>query len=177
MTDTTKSTPQLLTAAEQNICQKIVAQDADVAGQRAATLLAINDGATQAEASAQTGLTMSQIRYLLTTFRKKGLAIFPDDVLAQAQSPGGPDVKKEIPAKKETPSNEVPSDGEASSGDEVTQVPAEAKKEKKTKKDKKDKKDKGKKSKKDKGKDKKKKKGKKSKKSKAKKTGKKKSKK
>jgi len=166
MTDTTKSTTQLLTAAEQGICQKIVTQDADVAGQRAATLLAINEGVSQAEASEQTGLTAGQIRYLLTAFGKKGLAIFPDDVLSRAQSPAETGDKTEAPVKEE-----------ASKDEEVTQAPAETKKEKKTKKTKKSKKDKGKKSKKDKGKDKKRKKGKKSKKGKAKKAGKKKSKK
>lgn len=163
MTDITKSTTQLLTAAEQDICQKIVAQDTDVAGQRAATLLAINEGVSQAEASERTGLTAGQIRYLLTSFRQKGLAIFPDDVLSRVQSPVETGDKTEAPVKEE-----------ASKDEGITQAPAETKKEKKTKKSKKNK---GKKSKKNKGKDKKRKKGKKSKKGKAKKAGKKKSKK
>jgi len=166
MTDTTESTPQLLTAAEQEICRKIVAQDTGVAGQRAATLLAINEGVSQAEASEQAGLTAGQVRYLLTTFGKKGLAIFPDDVLSRAQSPVETGDKTESPVEEK-----------ASKDEGVTQAPAETEKEKKTKKSKKDK---GKKSKKGKGKDKKikkKKKGKKSKKGKAKKAGKKKSKK
>lgn len=173
MTDTTENASQLLGKAEQDICRKLAAEGSAVVGQRAAALLSINDGATQAEASTQTGLTVAQIRYLLTTYRKKGLAIFPDDVLAQAPSPGETVAKMEKPGKKETLPDETPPD-------EVKQVPAEAKEEKKTKKAKKSKKDKGKKSKKDKGKDKKdkkKKKGKKSKKGKSKKAGKKKSKK
>lgn len=168
MTETT----QLLSVEEQGVCQNIVAQDADVAGRRAAALLAINGGSTHAQASEQTELTTGQISYLLTTFRKKRLAIFPDDVLSRAQSGEQATIKAESLAK-----NEVLADDEASSENEVEQVSAEAKKEKKIKKAKKNKKDKGKKSKKGKGKDKKKKKGKKSKKGKGKKSGKKKSKK
>ena len=161
MTDTKQDATQLLTEKEQDICQKIVAHDTDIAGQRAATLLAINDGVAHAETSEQTGLTVGQIRYLVTAFRKKRLAIFPNDVVSQAESAG------------ETGDKVLPSD-EASLEDKPVQLLAEAKKEKETKKAKKSKKDKGKKSKKDKGKDKKKK-GKKSKKDKAKKAGKKKS--
>jgi hypothetical protein len=169
MTDTT----QLLSVEEQDICQKIAAHDEDIPSQRAAALLAIYGGSTQAEASEQTGLTVGQIRYLVTTFRKKHLAIFPDDVLNRVQSKAKTATKTESLVKDEASPEE-----DISSSDEVKKVPAkEPQKKKKAGKTKKSKKDKGKKSKKGKGKEKKDKKGKKSKKSKAKKAGKKKSKK
>ena len=169
MTDTKQETTQLLTAEEQDICQKIVVQDADIAGQRAATLLAINGGVAHAEASEQTGLTVGQIRYLVTAFRKKRLAIFPDDILNKAQLPADGGEGQEALSEDEV------SLDQGAEEETIEQATPKAKKEKKTKKAKKSKKDKGKKSKKGKGKDKKKKKGKKSKKGKAKKDGKKKS--
>jgi hypothetical protein len=148
MTGTKQDTMQLLSVEEQVICQKIATQETNLASQRAATLLAINGGSTQAEASAQTGLTVGQIRYLVTTFRKKRLAIFPDDVLGQAESSAGIESLAQA---------EAPSKDDVSSKEEKPQVKVKVKKEKKTKKVKKDK---GKKSKKDKSKDNKKKKGK-----------------
>jgi hypothetical protein len=69
---------KLLTAEERDACQKIAASDAGIAGQRAAALLATDQGATRAQASEQTGLTVGQIGYLLRTFRQKRLGMFPD---------------------------------------------------------------------------------------------------
>ena len=86
----TQINDKLLTAVELEICQKIAALDTELAGQRAAILVAINEGSTHTQASEQTDLTVGQIRYLLTTFRRKRLAIFPDDVLSQAQLPAEP---------------------------------------------------------------------------------------
>jgi hypothetical protein len=100
MTDKTRSTVRLLTAVEQDVCRKIASLDRATVGQRAKALLEINDGATRASASQQTGLTMGQIRYLLNTFRKKGLAIFPDDVLKQTPAPIKNAGKKKNTVKK-----------------------------------------------------------------------------
>ena len=52
---------------------------------RAQALLAIDEGATQAEAGQQTGLTIGQIRYWLSKFRKDRASIFPEELLNQAQ--------------------------------------------------------------------------------------------
>ena len=82
---TAQNKESLLTSAEQEICQKIVALDTELAGSRAATLLALNQGLTRAETSRQTGLTLGQIRYLLTRFRKMRLALFSEDILSQVQ--------------------------------------------------------------------------------------------
>jgi hypothetical protein len=78
---------RLLAAEEQDVCQKIAALDAGLASQRAATLLVVDEGLTRAQASERTGLTLGQIRYLMTRFRQKRLAMFPDDVLNEAQPP------------------------------------------------------------------------------------------
>jgi len=72
------SNEKLLTVEERDVCQEIAASGEGLAGQRAAALLAIDGGATRAQASKQTGLTVGQIGYLLRTFRQKHLAMFPD---------------------------------------------------------------------------------------------------
>jgi hypothetical protein len=69
---------KLLTAEEQDACQKIAASGKGLASQRAAALLAIDQGATRAQASEQAGLTVNQVGYLLRAFRKKHLSMFPD---------------------------------------------------------------------------------------------------
>jgi hypothetical protein len=119
-----------------------VAQEAEPAGQRAATLLAVHAGLSHADVTAQTGLTAGQIRYLLTSFRKKRLAVFPADVLSRVQAPA--DVAAEISVDKGTKPIK-----------DKKQPVVKAKKEKKMEKSKEDKKSKDKKSKKANGKDKK----------------------
>lgn len=101
---------KLLTAEEQDACQKIAASDAGLASQRATALLALGQGATRAQASEQAGLTVGQIRYLLRTFRQKRLAMFPDIEPDEAQRPAevtepeeeasGPEEDKEEKAEK-----------------------------------------------------------------------------
>ena len=83
---TTQTNDKLLTEEERDVCQKIAKLDAGLSSQRAATLLIVDDGLTPATAAEQTGLTLGQIRYLITAFRKKRLGLFPDDVLSQVQS-------------------------------------------------------------------------------------------
>jgi outer membrane biosynthesis protein TonB len=68
---------KLLTIEEQDVCQKIAASGG-LASQRAAALLAIDQGATRAQTSEQTGLTLGQIGYLLHVFGQKHLDLFPD---------------------------------------------------------------------------------------------------
>lgn len=78
---------KLLTAEERDACQKVAASGAGLASQRATALLAINQGATRAQAFEQTGLTSGQIGYLLRAFRQKRLALFPDAESDEAQQP------------------------------------------------------------------------------------------
>jgi hypothetical protein len=78
---------KLLTMEERNVCQKVAASEDALASQRATALLAIDGGATRAQAAEQTGLTTGQIGYLLRAFRQKHLDIFPDVEPDEAQPP------------------------------------------------------------------------------------------
>lgn len=85
----------LLKKSEQNRCEKVAASAAGLEGKRAAALLALNTGATQTAAAAKAGLTLGQVRYLLTIFRDKGMALFA----ATAGKPK-PATKAKAPAAK-----------------------------------------------------------------------------
>lgn len=91
---------KLLTAEEQVACQKIAASGEGLAGQRAAALLAIDQGATRAQASEQTGLTVSQVGYLLSVFRKKHLSMFPDAEPIEEEEASEPKEAKKAKVKK-----------------------------------------------------------------------------
>lgn len=67
----------LLSSEERVACQAIAAKQSGLASQRAAGLMALAGGTTQLEAARLSDLTIGQIRYLLTIFRRKGMAIFP----------------------------------------------------------------------------------------------------
>lgn len=73
---------QLLGPEEQTVLRQIATKEPPYS-QRAQALLAINDGATQADAGSQVGLTKGQVRYWLTKFRAGGTGIFPDELLIQ----------------------------------------------------------------------------------------------
>jgi len=75
-----QSTGKILTAQEKAVCLKISSLNEGITSRRAAVLLAIDEGLTRAGASEQCGLSVGQIQYLMTTFRKKRLEIFPDDL-------------------------------------------------------------------------------------------------
>ncbi|MBE2221501.1 MAG: helix-turn-helix domain-containing protein, partial [Anaerolineae bacterium] len=51
--------------------------------QRALAILAINEGKTAAAAAESTGLRPTQVSYWVTRYQKSGLAIFPQDLLAE----------------------------------------------------------------------------------------------
>jgi hypothetical protein len=58
-----------------------IAQGDTIHSQRAKALIAIHNGATQAQAGKETGLTRGQVRYWLEKFRDQRLDIFPQDIL------------------------------------------------------------------------------------------------
>lgn len=103
----------LLSSKERVACQAVVAKQSGLASQRAAVLLALAEGTTQIKAAELSGLTIGQIRYLLTIFRRKGMDIFPVVEIDTSSSlvAGQPEVKKSVepsieeetvqPAKKE----------------------------------------------------------------------------
>ena len=92
----------LLSAKEKDACRKVSSLEAGLASQRAAALLAIDEGLTRAKASELTGLKQGQIKYLMTTFRKKRLTMFQDDVLnePQQQAEAGKKAKSKKKAEK-----------------------------------------------------------------------------
>jgi hypothetical protein len=69
-------TERLLTAEERTVLEKL-AQEPGIEGQRAAAILALDDGASQAEAAQQTGLTKGQVQYILRKLRSQRLLAFP----------------------------------------------------------------------------------------------------
>ena len=101
----------VLSAKEKDACRKVSSLKAGVASQRADALLAINEGLTRAKAAELTGLKLGQIHYLITTFRKKRLTMFPDDVLNEPQQQAEADKKatskkKAVKSKKGTAKKE-----------------------------------------------------------------------
>jgi hypothetical protein len=75
---------RLLSSEERAILSQIPTKEAPHSW-RAQVILAIDDGATQAEAGRQAGLTKGQVRYWLGKFRKDRTSIFPEELLNQAQ--------------------------------------------------------------------------------------------
>jgi hypothetical protein len=57
----------------------------DLHGQRAIALLAVDQGATRAEAAQQAGLTPGQVKYWLGKFRQVRMQIFPEELLKAEQ--------------------------------------------------------------------------------------------
>lgn len=71
------ATQALLTDETRPTIEKIAAARQDIEGQRAAALLALAGGQSQAEAAAAVGLTEGQVNYIVRKFRDQGLDAFP----------------------------------------------------------------------------------------------------
>jgi hypothetical protein len=69
----------LLRSEERGALQQL-AQQPDIEGQRAAALLALDEGKTQAAAAEESGLTVNQVRYIVKKFRSDRLLAFPDAI-------------------------------------------------------------------------------------------------
>lgn len=121
-----KSNPGILSKEDLATCQTLAKLDIKLVSQRAQALLILHEGQTQAIAAEQTGLTIGQVRYLMTLFRKSGIALFPEKVLVSLSNvPEEP--KTEAPVTKEEKKEEKPV--------EKTPVKSKPKKKKKKKKD------------------------------------------
>jgi transposase-like protein len=72
----------LLTSQEQAICEQMTTREAPHS-QRALALLALDGGATQAQAAEQAGLSPGQVKYWIARFRKQRLGIFPEAFLSE----------------------------------------------------------------------------------------------
>jgi hypothetical protein len=101
-TKTRRTRKKWLTPTEREICRKIAPMKAGLASQRAAALLAIDEGVTRAEVAKQTGLRTGQLHYLLTRFRLKHLSIFPEDMIGKTPKPAIASTKAKSKPKKET---------------------------------------------------------------------------
>lgn len=66
----------LLSPEQKKCCQAIVDERKGRESQRAAALLGLESGMTQTQAAESSGLTIGQIRYLLTIFRRKAMDMF-----------------------------------------------------------------------------------------------------
>jgi len=71
--------------------------------QRAQSLLAIDAGVTQEIAALQSGLTVGQVNYWLSKFRRDRMGIFPEELLRQTES--------ELPPPLQLPGQLTPSEG------------------------------------------------------------------
>lgn len=92
-----KITAQLFTTTEREICKKIAAKGNTLSNKRARLLLLIDEGHTQAQACEKSGMSIGQLRYALTLFRKNGLQMFPDQAPApQPQSKPTPTAKESV---------------------------------------------------------------------------------
>jgi CHAD domain-containing protein len=97
----------LLKPQEQAVLRQTATRD-DMYGRRARALLSLDEGATQAKAGANAGLSARTVRYWLARFRKRHLDIFPDRILAAAQpapspEPEPPPEPEELPQPPEAP--------------------------------------------------------------------------
>lgn len=121
-----KSNTGILSNEDLATCQTLAKLDIKLVSQRAQALLILHEGQTQAIAAEQTSLTIGQVRYLMTLFRKNGIALFPEKVLTSlANTPEEP--KAEEPVKQD----------EIKEGKEkpIKKTPAKPKPKKKKKKD------------------------------------------
>ena len=70
-----------LLSEQERVAFRMIATGNDLHGQRAIALLAVDKGATQAEAAQQAGLTRGQVKYWLEKFRQVRMQIFPEELL------------------------------------------------------------------------------------------------
>jgi hypothetical protein len=89
-----------LLSEQERIAFRMISTGNDLHGKRAIALLAIDEGATQAEAAQQAGLTRGQVKYWLGKFRQVRMQIFPEEILKAEQLEKEPeDIKTGKPKK------------------------------------------------------------------------------
>lgn len=77
----------LLSPEARPVIEQLAASRRDIEGQRAAALLAVADGQSQAEAAAANGLTEGQVGYIVRKFREQGLGAFAAAGAPPAETP------------------------------------------------------------------------------------------
>jgi CHAD domain-containing protein len=95
---------ELLTPQERAICEQVAARD-DLYGRRAQGLLALDEGATQAEAGERASSSARTVRRWLVTFHQKRMDAFPAHVLDAIQPASAPPetILEEPPIEPEEP--------------------------------------------------------------------------
>jgi hypothetical protein len=89
-----------LLSEQERIAFRMISTGNDLHGKRAIALLAIDEGATQAEAAQQAGLTRGQVKYWLGKFRQVRMQIFPEEILKAEQLEKEPEDTKTGKPKK-----------------------------------------------------------------------------
>ncbi len=97
-----ESSENLLEPQEKLILEQIAA-GGPPHSQRAQSLLAIDAGVTQETAALQSGLTVGQVSYWLSKFRRDRMGIFPEELLRQTES--------ELSPPLQIPGQMTPSEG------------------------------------------------------------------
>lgn len=98
MTEENNTTPmsgKLLDEEQQIVLQNIAKLGKDRTKGRALALLSLDKGATRAEAGEVSGLSLGQIKYVLATFRQRGLAMFARYSFVEPQT----STEEEVPTK------------------------------------------------------------------------------
>ena len=84
---------QLLTIEERAVLEKLALEPGEE-GKRAAALLLLDDGESQALSAEQTGLTKGQVQYILKKFRSQRLLAFPSALGLLPPDPAQPPIEE-----------------------------------------------------------------------------------
>jgi hypothetical protein len=96
-----------LLRAEERVALQNLAQQQDIEGQRAAALLAIDDGETQAAAAEVSGLTVNQVRYIVKKFRSERLLAFSDAISMLPPEGDSPEEMSDGPQKRQAKAGQI----------------------------------------------------------------------
>jgi hypothetical protein len=123
---------KLLSPEERGVCKQLAAGEAPWS-QRAQALLALDEGATQAQAGSQAGLSLGQVRYWLGRYRKDGLSIVPEAELSQTQPDPAPEIEESPGAVGKEAADELTADAAAAEKPKQKKKKKKKRKAKKTK--------------------------------------------
>jgi len=126
------TTQKLLTPAQVTKCKNIAASESEFSS-RAAALITVHGGSSQAEAATQSGLTIGQVRYWIAKFRRLAMGAFPAPATTSV-------VQAEMAKKPEKKNKKAKSKVKDKKKDKANKKKSKNKEDKKTKSDKKDKK-------------------------------------
>ncbi len=132
---------KLFTPDERAVCEKLADFKGELINKRAAILLLLDDGKTQSQACEESGMSLGQLRYALTLFRKEGISMFPQEEAVEAPAPQKEEKKKEVKQKKAkadkkkaAPKKKKPSEKDKKKAKKKLQKASKPKKKKKKKK-------------------------------------------